>query len=211
MVKNSSAMWETWVRKVPWRRAWNPIQYPCLENSQGQRSLVGYNPWGHKELDMTERLSTAQLYTYHSSLHIFIYHIKYALLMSKDLCYHSLEEMDNRKRGPRNQFWLKSFLAPLKWLAILCLKYCKRTKWNINIIYKCVCVYIYIYIYTPYLLYTFIYWLTFRLLPALGYCIINNASMNTGYMYLFKLVSPGISRCGIAGSYGNPIFSILRN
>ena len=26
----------------------------------------------------------------------------------------SLEEMDNRKRGPRNQFWLKSFLAPLK-------------------------------------------------------------------------------------------------
>ena len=24
----------------------NPLQYSCLENSHGQRSLVGYNPWG---------------------------------------------------------------------------------------------------------------------------------------------------------------------
>ena len=36
----------------------NPLQYPCLENPHGQRSLVGYRPWGHKELDTTERLST---------------------------------------------------------------------------------------------------------------------------------------------------------
>ena len=28
--------------------------------SHGQRSLAGYSPWGHKELDMTELLSTAQ-------------------------------------------------------------------------------------------------------------------------------------------------------
>ena len=37
----------------------NPPQYSCLVNPQGQRSLVDYSPWGHKELDMTERLSTA--------------------------------------------------------------------------------------------------------------------------------------------------------
>ena len=37
----------------------NPLQYPCLENPHGQRSLVGYSPWGHKESDMTEQLSTA--------------------------------------------------------------------------------------------------------------------------------------------------------
>ena len=36
----------------------NPLQYSCLENPHGQRSLVGYSPWGHKKLDMTERLST---------------------------------------------------------------------------------------------------------------------------------------------------------
>ena len=32
----------------------NPLQYSCLENPHGQRSLVGYSPWGHKGSDMTE-------------------------------------------------------------------------------------------------------------------------------------------------------------
>ena len=29
------------------------------EKSHGQRNLMGYSPWGHKELDRTERLSTS--------------------------------------------------------------------------------------------------------------------------------------------------------
>ena len=37
-----------------------PLWYSCLENSHWQRSLVGYSPWGLKELDMTDQLSTAQ-------------------------------------------------------------------------------------------------------------------------------------------------------
>ena len=36
----------------------NPLQYPCPGESHEQRSLAGYSPWGRKELDMTERLST---------------------------------------------------------------------------------------------------------------------------------------------------------
>ena len=35
----------------------DPLQYSCLESPHGQRNLVGYSPWGHKESDMTERLS----------------------------------------------------------------------------------------------------------------------------------------------------------
>ena len=38
----------------------NPLQYSCLLNLHGQKSLADYSPWGHKELDTTERLSTAQ-------------------------------------------------------------------------------------------------------------------------------------------------------
>ena len=38
----------------------NPLQYSCLENPLGQRSLVGYCPWGCKELDTAARLSAAQ-------------------------------------------------------------------------------------------------------------------------------------------------------
>ena len=36
----------------------HPLQYSCLEKSHGQRSLAGYSPWGHKESDRTEGLST---------------------------------------------------------------------------------------------------------------------------------------------------------
>ena len=32
----------------------NPPQYSCLENPHGERSLVGYSPWGRKESDTTE-------------------------------------------------------------------------------------------------------------------------------------------------------------
>ena len=49
-VKNLIAMQETWVqswvRKISWRKEWLPI--PVLEKPQGQRSLAGYSPWGHR-------------------------------------------------------------------------------------------------------------------------------------------------------------------
>ena len=32
----------------------NVLQYSCLENPHGQRSPVGYSPWGCKELTTTE-------------------------------------------------------------------------------------------------------------------------------------------------------------
>ena len=35
----------------------NPLQYSSLKNTHGQRSLVGYSSWGHRELDMTEQLT----------------------------------------------------------------------------------------------------------------------------------------------------------
>ena len=63
LVKNPPAMQETPVQFLGWEdplEEGNSLQYSCLENPHGQRSLVGYSPWGCKELDTTERLSTAQ-------------------------------------------------------------------------------------------------------------------------------------------------------
>ena len=40
----------------PWRRKWHPTPILLPGKSHGQKSLVGYSPWGRKELDMTERL-----------------------------------------------------------------------------------------------------------------------------------------------------------
>ena len=39
----------------------NPLQYSCLEKPHGRRSLVGYNLWGRKESDTTERLHLKEL------------------------------------------------------------------------------------------------------------------------------------------------------
>ena len=45
-----------WVSKILWRRKWQPTPVVLLGKSHGQRSMVGYSPWGLKESDMTERL-----------------------------------------------------------------------------------------------------------------------------------------------------------
>ena len=39
---------DCWVRKIPWRRQWQPTPVFLPEKFHGQRSLVGYSPWGHK-------------------------------------------------------------------------------------------------------------------------------------------------------------------
>ena len=44
---------DPWVRTISWRRKWQPTPVFLPGKSHGQRSLVGYSPWGHKELDMT--------------------------------------------------------------------------------------------------------------------------------------------------------------
>ena len=46
---------DPWVGKI-WKRKWQPIPEFLPGKSHGQRNLVGYSPWGHKESDRTERL-----------------------------------------------------------------------------------------------------------------------------------------------------------
>ena len=45
-----------WSDEAAWRRKWQPTPIFLPGESHGRRSLVGYSPWGHEELDMTERL-----------------------------------------------------------------------------------------------------------------------------------------------------------
>ena len=46
-----------WVRKIPWRREWQPTPVFLPGKSHGQRSLAGCSPWVCKESDMTKRLT----------------------------------------------------------------------------------------------------------------------------------------------------------
>ena len=51
---------DPWVGKIPWRRARQPTPVFLPGESHGQRSLVGYSPWGHKESDTNEATEHAQ-------------------------------------------------------------------------------------------------------------------------------------------------------
>ena len=49
------------VGKIPWGRKWQPTPVSLPGKSHGQRSMAGYSPWGHKELDTTQRLNNSRL------------------------------------------------------------------------------------------------------------------------------------------------------
>ena len=60
--KESTCNWgrpgfDPWAGNIPWRREWLPTPVLSPGAFQGQRSLVGYSPWGHRESDMAEWLS----------------------------------------------------------------------------------------------------------------------------------------------------------
>ena len=56
-VKNLLAMWDIWVGSLGWEDALKEdiathSSILALQNLHGQRSLVSYSPWSHKESDM---------------------------------------------------------------------------------------------------------------------------------------------------------------
>ena len=57
-LKRLPAMRETWVQslgqEIPWRRKWQPTPVFLPGESHGQRSLVGYSPWGFKRAGQME-------------------------------------------------------------------------------------------------------------------------------------------------------------
>ena len=52
---------DPWVGEIPWRRAWQPTPLFLPGEFPWTEEPVGYSPWGHKESDMIEQLSAAQL------------------------------------------------------------------------------------------------------------------------------------------------------
>ena len=85
MVRNMPAMRETcvhsWVRKIPWKRAWQPTPLFLPGEYHEQRNLAGYGPWGHKELDMTKWLTTATLMLFTWENHSLVYRKKKEMII----------------------------------------------------------------------------------------------------------------------------------
>ena len=52
--RHKRVRFEAWVGKMPQRRSWQPTPVFLPGKSHGHRSLVGYSPYGRKELDTTK-------------------------------------------------------------------------------------------------------------------------------------------------------------
>ena len=72
-----------------------PLQYSCLENYHGQKSLMGYSPWGRKESDTTEQHTHTHTHTnmcvcvYIYIIYIYIY-IQYTYTFYICIYIHSI-------------------------------------------------------------------------------------------------------------------------
>ena len=73
--------------KIPWRRHEDPLQYSCLENPHGQRSLMGYCPWVRKESDMTEELSMHHIINNFWTLQLICYGNSWAVQLPRYICF----------------------------------------------------------------------------------------------------------------------------
>ena len=88
-----------WVGKISWRRKWQPTLVFFPEISHGWRSLVGYSPWGCKELDTTEMTSLSLSFFHGMSM----------------LSFHIICLSDSVALDTGIQQWVKSTTSPGTW------------------------------------------------------------------------------------------------
>ena len=87
---------DSWVKKISWRREWQPAPIFLAGESHGQRSLENYSPWGLKESDLAEA-------TYHTHTHMGILlpswtlFLSYLLLLDEFLPFWTTDSFDSVK------------------------------------------------------------------------------------------------------------------
>ena len=87
---------DSWVRKIPWRREWQATPVFLPGESHGHKSLVGYSPWGRTESDKTKQLTLSYFHFHcHFYLHlrtpISVPHL--ILNLGRDYMCHSLASL----------------------------------------------------------------------------------------------------------------------
>ena len=80
---------DPWVGKIPRRRKWQPTPVFFPGKFHGQRSLVGYSPWGPKESDMTEYVLDGWMLNRTSILNHWLYSCFYVINTLQLLAYFS--------------------------------------------------------------------------------------------------------------------------
>ena len=97
---------DPWVEKIPWSRNWQPITAILPGESHGHRSLMGYSPWDHKELDTTWRLSTQDLLCARPCLNYSLYLVTHSVLTTISLFFKLKIEAQNKRDYIKDSYWI---------------------------------------------------------------------------------------------------------
>ena len=84
---------DPWVGKIPWRKERIPTPVLLPAEFHGQRSLLGYSPWDHKDSDMTDWLQHI-----HALTHTHIYFNTSVSLLIFDYIFMILEQAGELKK-----------------------------------------------------------------------------------------------------------------
>ena len=71
--RHNRGRFNSWVRKIPWSRRWQPTLESLPETFHGQKSLSGYSLVGCKELDTTEHICTYLCTPLYATAYTFIH------------------------------------------------------------------------------------------------------------------------------------------
>ena len=113
-------MYHPWVRKIPWRRPWQPTPVFLPGESHGQRSLVGYSPQGHRRA--RQNLATKQQHNTYIMLCIpYIYLVlKYQIILAASRVAPATLETGFLKKSLWLNIYLRSWCCrrqtlPISW------------------------------------------------------------------------------------------------
>ena len=87
-----------WVGKICWRRKWQSTPVLLPGKSHGQRSLVGYSPWGRKESDTTEQIHFVYFYLYRFIHSFFLNVASFQKLESMTITYVQVVDFGQRSQ-----------------------------------------------------------------------------------------------------------------
>ena len=131
---------DPWVGKIPWRKERIPTPVLLPAEFHGQRSLLGYSPWDHKDSDMTDWLQHI-----HALTHTHIYFNTSVSLLIFDYIFMILEqagELKKKKKKPESHaqsqmVWISKFKEGpgemyFYFLVILTLTCLKNRVWHMK-------------------------------------------------------------------------------
>ena len=107
-VKHLPAVWETWIQSLGWE---DPLEEGMATHSSilawtepsWTEELAGYSPWGCKESDMTEQLSTQHTHTYlcmYVYIHIYLWLIHVVWQKPTQLCKAIIFQLKKNQKMP---------------------------------------------------------------------------------------------------------------